>query len=310
MSETLNPVKRQSTVNAPALFAGVALHGGEHVRVAMKPAPTGTGVVFIRTDIKDRNNQIHVRPDIVTDVKNCTTLSNAAGVTVSTIEHLMAALCASGIDNLFVELDGPEIPALDGSARPFQKLIEQVGLKVQPAARRYIRALKTVEVAYGKSFGRIEPADRLQLDVTIDFDDEAIGRQSLFFEPSVRSFRDRLAAARTFARAHEVDALLRAGLSKGGSLDNAVIVDGDKVLNPEGLRYADEFVRHKTLDLMGDLYTAGPLLAKVTTLRGGHGLNHALLMKFFADSEAWAFETLSVPSDLLQNSQSLTSARA
>lgn len=302
---TLNPIKRQSTLNAPVVFAGVALHGGEHTRVAMRPAPVGTGITFVRTDVTDRSNRIIVRIDAVTGVKNCTTLSNAAGVTVSTIEHLMAALCAAGIDNLYVELDGPELPALDGSAQPFFELIEQVGLSLQPAHRRYIKVLKTIEVEMGESMGRIEPSERFALDVTIDFDDAAIGRQSLYFEPDVRSFRDRLASARTFARAHEVDALLKAGLSKGGSLDNAVIVDGDRVLNPGGLRYADEFVRHKALDLMGDCYIGGPILGKVTTVRGGHGLNHALMTKLFADADAWVFETLPVPDGLLRGIEAL-----
>lgn len=304
-STLLNPVKRQSTLNAPVVFAGVSLHGGEHTRVAMKPAPVNQGIVFVRTDVTDRDNRVRVRPDAVAKVHNCTTIANAAGVCVATVEHLMAALCASGIDNLTVELDSPELPALDGSAAPFFQLIEQVGLTVQPAHRRYIKALKTVEATWGEASGKIEPADRLQLDVTIDFDDAAIGRQRLYFEPDVRSFRDRLAAARTFARAHEVDALLKAGLSKGGSLDNAVVVDGDKVLNPEGLRYGDEFVRHKALDLMGDLYMGGAMLARVTTLRGGHGLNHALLTKFFADADAWCFETLPTPAHLLESEEAL-----
>ena len=305
---TLNPVKRQSTLNAPAMFAGVALHGGEHTRVVMKPAAANSGVTFVRTDITDRDNRIAARTDAVTRVQNCTTIANAAGASVATIEHLMAALCASGIDNVRIELDGPELPALDGSAQPFLQLIEQVGLVVQPAQRRYIKALKTIEVHQGESYGKIEISDRLTLDVTIDFEDAAIGRQSLYFEPDVRSFRERLASARTFARVHEVDALLKAGLSKGGSLDNAVIVDGDKVLNPGGLRYADEFVRHKALDLMGDLYIGGALLAKVTTLRGGHGLNHALLTKFMADGDAWSFETLPTPEALLHKSQTLARA--
>ena len=305
---TLNPVKRQSTLNAPAMFAGVALHGGEHCRVVMKPAPVNSGITFVRTDVTDRDNLIKARTDAVTGVKNCTTIANLAGISVATIEHLMAALCASGIDNVRVELDGSELPALDGSAEPFLQLIEQVGLVVQPAQRRYIKALKTVEVRQGKSYGKIEVSDRLKLDVTIDFEDAAIGRQSLYFEPDVRSFRERLASARTFARMHEVDALLKAGLSKGGSLDNAVIVDGDKVLNPGGLRYVDEFVRHKALDLMGDLYIDGPLLAKVTTIRGGHGLNHALLTKFMADSDAWKFETLPTPESLLHETQTLARA--
>lgn len=285
----MTPIRRQSTLASPAVCAGIELHGGEHTRVAMRPAPVGTGIVFIRTDITDRDNAIAVIPESVTNVKNCTTLSNAAGVKVATIEHLMAALSAAGIDNLFIDIDGEELPALDGSSEPFLKLIEQVGILRQPVPRRYVKVLKRVEVTRGESTSVIEPAERLLLDVTIDFEEEAIGRQRLEIEPDVRSFRERLAAARTFARSHEVAALRAAGLSKGGSLDNAVVVDGDQVLNPEGLRFSDEFVRHKALDLMGDLYIGGPIIGRVTTFRGGHAINHDLLTALFADPEAWSF---------------------
>jgi len=290
-AEIMN-VRRQSTLCGAAVTAGVELHGGEHTRIVMREAPAGTGLVFIRTDITDRDNHIPVRADAVTGVTNCTTLSNAAGVKVSTIEHLLAALAASGIDNLYIDIDGEELPALDGSAEPFLKLIEQVGIQRQAAPRRYVKVLKAIEVERGGSVARIEPCERLELDVTIDFDDKAIGRQRVEIVPDVRAFRDRIASARTFARLHEVVALQAQGLSKGGSLDNAVIVDGDKVLNPEGLRFADEFVRHKALDLLGDLYLGGPILARVTTLKGGHGINHDLLMALYSDPEAWRFTTL------------------
>ncbi len=288
----MNPVKRQSTVTAPAVCAGIELHGGNHTRMVMKPAPIGTGIVFVRTDITDRDNQIEVKPDSVSGVRNCTTLQNKAGVKVSTIEHFLAALAAAGIDNLIVDLDGQELPALDGSSEPFLKLIEQVGITSQPAPRRYVKVLETVEIAKGDSWAKIEPADRLVLDVTIDFEDAAIGHQRLEIAPNVRSFRERLASARTFARKHEVAALYEAGLSKGGSLDNAVVVDGDKILNPEGLRFNDEFVRHKALDLMGDLYLGGPILGRVTTFKGGHGINHDLLTALFASPNAWQFVSI------------------
>ena len=291
----MNLVRRQSTINAPAVCAGIELHGGEHTRIVLKPAPVGQGIIFVRSDVTDRDNQVKAGPEAVTGVKNCTTLENAAGVKVSTIEHLMAALASVGIDNMTIDIDGHELPALDGSSEPFLKLIEQVGITKQPAPRRYVKILKTIEETVGSSSGIIEPNDRLYLDVTIDFEDGAIGKQRMEIEPDTRSFRDRLASARTFARAHEVAALREAGLSKGGSYDNAVVVDGDKVLNPGGLRYNDEFVRHKALDLMGDLYLAGPLLGKVTTVRGGHALNHALMTKLFADPNAWKF--VSMPSE-------------
>lgn len=294
----MNPVRRQSTIMSPAVCAGIELHGGEHTRIVLKPAPVGTGIVFVRTDISDRDNRIVVSPSIVSDVKNCTTLKNAAGVNVSTIEHLLAALASVGIDNLIVDIDSQELPALDGSSEPFLKLIEQVGIIRQPAPRRYVKVMKTVRAQIGKSIGRIEPYDNLYLDVTIDFDEGAIGLQRMQIEPDTRSFRDRLASARTFARAHEVAALREAGLSKGGSYDNAIVVDGDKVLNPGGLRYNDEFVRHKALDLMGDLYLAGPMLGKVTTIRGGHALNHKLMTALFADAKAWKF--VSLPSENIE----------
>lgn len=286
-------VQRQSTLKSVAVFAGVELHGGNHTRIALRPAPIGTGLCFVRTDIQDRDNRIFVRPDTVKDVTNCSTIGNAAHVCVSTVEHLLAALAAVGIDNLFIDVDGDELPALDGSSEPFLELIEKVGIEKQAAPRRYIEVLKKISVKRGDSVGIIEPCNRLVLDVTIDFDDAAIGRQSLVIEPDVRAFREGVASARTFARKHEIAALQAAGLSKGGSFDNAIIVDGDEVLNPGGLRFVDEFVRHKALDLMGDLYMAGPVLGRVTTFKGGHGLNHDLLIALMADPEAWRFTTVS-----------------
>lgn len=285
-------VRRQSTLRAPAVCTGISLHGGDDTRLVMIPAAPDTGLVFRRTDVTDRHNLIPVTPESVTGVRNCTTISNAAGVGVSTIEHLVAALCAVGVDNLIIDLDGPELPALDGSAEPFLKLVEQVGLERQAAPRRYVRVLKTVEVEDRDMKARIDPSSGFELDVTIDFEDGAIGRQRLKIAPDVRAFRDRLASARTFARMHEVAALQEAGLSMGGSLDNAIVVDGDEVLNPGGLRYEDEFVRHKALDLMGDMYLGGPILGRVTTHKSGHGLNHDLLTKLFATKDAWEYTAL------------------
>ncbi|MEE9346786.1 MAG: UDP-3-O-acyl-N-acetylglucosamine deacetylase [Robiginitomaculum sp.] len=290
-------VQRQATLKGPAICSGVGLHSGERIKLVMRPAPIGTGIVFIRTDIADRDNVIAAIPQNVTNVRNCTTIGNAASVTVATIEHLMAALAAAGIDNLYVDIDGPELPALDGSAEPFLKLIEQVGITRQAAPRRYIKVLKRVEVRLplneGGAIAVVEPHHCLCLDVSIDFAEAAIGQQNVVIEPNVRTFRERLAASRTFARLHEVAALQDAGLSQGGSLDNVVVVDGDKVINPGGLRFDDEFVRHKALDLLGDLYVGGPLLGKVTTSKSGHALNHALLTALFSDPQAWRFAVMS-----------------
>ena len=292
------PVQRQATLNAPAACDGVALHDGRHVHLVLKPAPIGTGIVFIRTDVSDRENDIMVCADAVADVKRCTTISNAAGIQVSTIEHLMAALAASGVDNLYIEIDGPEVPALDGSSEQFLQMIEHFGVTSQMAPRRYVKVLKSVEVQVGGAYARIDPHDSLHLDVSIDFAEAAIGRQRIEIEPDVKAFRDRLASARTFARAHEVVALREAGLSLGGSYDNAIVVDGAKVLNPGGLRYSNEFVRHKALDLLGDMYVGGPLLGRVTTVRAGHALNHQLLLALFADPKAWKFTQLATAQSL------------
>jgi len=247
-------VRRQSSLCATAMTSGIELHGGNHTRLILRPAPIGAGLVFVRTDIIDRDNRIPVSLDAVIGVKNCTTLSNDAGVEVSTVEHLLAALAAAGIDNLAIEIDGKELPALDGSAAPFLQLIEQVGVCRQPMTRKYVKILNTIEVRAGQASARIEPCERLELDVSIDFEDEAIGRQRVEIVPDVRAFRDSLASARTFARLHEVAALKAAGLSKGGSYDNAVVVDGADILNPDGLRFENEFVAHKAIDLLGDLY--------------------------------------------------------
>jgi len=291
-------IRRQSTIKGPAITAGVELHGGAHTRLVIRPAPTDTGIVFIRTDITDRDNRVTSDPSNVSSTRNCTTLRNGAGVEVATVEHLLAAIASLGLDNLYVDLTGKEIPAVDGSSAPFIDLIEQVGITPQPAPRRYVRVLKEYRVEQGDAWAVIRPAERLELDVSISFDDPAIGDSSLQFTPDERSFREDISRARTFARMADVAALRRAGLSKGGSLDNAVVVEDGKVLNPEGLRYADEFVRHKVLDLMGDLYLGGPVLAHVRTHCGGHALNHAILTQMYADPDGWRFEDYSGPASV------------
>ena len=285
-------VRRQSSLCATAMTSGIELHGGNHTRLILQPAPIGAGLVFVRTDIVDRNNRIPVSLEGVTRAKNCTTLSNDAGVEVSTVEHLLAALAAAGIDNLTIEIDGKELPALDGSAAPFLQLIEQVGVCRQPMTRKYVKVLKTIEVNSGSARARIDPCDRLELDVSIDFEDAAIGRQRVEIVPNVRAFRESIASARTFARVHEIAALKAAGLSKGGSYDNAVVVDGANILNPDGLRFDNEFVAHKATDLLGDLYIVGPILGRVTTEQSGHALNHKLLKALFENPANWCHTTL------------------
>ena len=285
----MNSFSMQSTIASSAEISGVELHGGKYTKLKMLPAKVGVGINFIRTDITDRNNVIKVVPSSVSCVLNCTTLSNIAGVTVSTVEHLLAALSACGIDNINIEIDGNEIPAVDGSAEPFLKVIENAKIKKQSSPRRYVKVLKPVEVSIDDAYAKIEPSDQMELDVTIDYDDKAIGIQNFKITPDLKTFRESLAPARTFARFADVASLRSYGLSKGGSLSNAIVVDKGKVLNSEGLRFFNEFSRHKTLDLMGDLYVGGSVIGRVTTFKGGHKLNHALQLALYGNSDSWKF---------------------
>jgi UDP-3-O-[3-hydroxymyristoyl] N-acetylglucosamine deacetylase len=282
----------QHTLAAPAIFAGVGLHSGLHVRVAIRPAPAGAGVVFVRTDVKG-DNHIACRGDAVTQTRLNTVIANEAGASVSTIEHLMAALAALSIDNAVVELDGPEIPIMDGSALPFVQLLDRAGRRRQEAERRYIEVLETVEVAEGDKRAVLSPSDRFEVAFEIDFASAAIGRQRVDLDIDEDSFRDELADCRTFGFVHEVQALRQAGLARGGSLENAVVIDGDEILNPEGLRRPDEFVRHKALDAVGDLYVLGhPLLARFEGVKAGHALNNLVVRALLERPAAWRLRTV------------------
>ena len=278
----------QHTLAAVALFAGQGLHTGQHVRVAVKPASPDTGVVFVRSDLVERDNRIPARGEAVVQTRLGTVVANAAGASVSTVEHLMAALAALGVDNAVVELDGPEVPVMDGSSAPFVKLIDRVGLRSQGAPRRYIEILEPIEVVDGDRRVALVPADRFEMSFEIDFDSDAIGRQSVDLVMDEAGFRRELADARTFGFAQEVEALRRAGLARGGSMDNVVVIEGDRVLNPEGLRRPDEFVRHKALDALGDLYLLGaPLIGRFEGLKSGHDMNNALVRALLARPTAW-----------------------
>ncbi|MGV0759086.1 UDP-3-O-acyl-N-acetylglucosamine deacetylase [Tistrella mobilis] len=286
-------VVRQRTLAVPMRCSGVGLHSGAPVDMVLRPAAADTGIIFRRTDMG--GVVVPARHDTIVNTRLCSMLGVPAtgdrpAATVSTVEHLMAALAAMGIDNLIIDIDGPEVPVMDGSSRPFIQVIERAGMIEQPAARRFIEVLKPVELVQGSSVVRLLPADRWTLDVTIDFANPVIGRERIVIDLTARGFSSELAAARTFGFAHEVEQMRAAGLGRGGSLDNAVVVEGDRVLNPEGLRYADEFVRHKALDAVGDLYLAGaPLLARFEGMAPGHGVNNALLHALFADPTAWRY---------------------
>ena len=290
----LNPISEvhEHTLAGSAICAGVGVHTGAHVRLSIRPAPSGAGIVFVRTDIKDRDNRVAARADMVVAARLGTVIANAAGVTVSTIEHLMAAMAMLGVDNATVELDGPEVPIMDGSALPFVQLLDRSGFRRQEAPQRYIEVLETVSVVEGDKRASLSPCDHFEVAFEIEFPSAVIGKMRIDLEVTEDSFRRELAAARTFGFIEEVEALRAAGLARGGSLENVIVIDGDRVLNPEGLRFEDEFVRHKALDAIGDLYTLGaPLLARFEGVKAGHALNNALVRALLARPEAWRVVT-------------------
>jgi UDP-3-O-[3-hydroxymyristoyl] N-acetylglucosamine deacetylase len=253
----------------------------------LRPAASGAGISFIRTDLAG-DNRVPARAEAVTRTQLGTVVGNAAGVEVSTIEHLMSAFAALGVDNAVVELDGPELPIMDGSAGPFVRLIDQAGLKRQDAPRRYIEILEPIEVVDGDKSVALVPADQFEMAFEIDFKSSAIGAQRIDIVLDEAAFRDGVAESRTFGFLHEVEALRKAGLARGGSMDNCLVIDGDELMNPEGLRSADEFVRHKALDALGDLYLLGaPIIGRFEGVFAGHTLNNALARALLARPEAW-----------------------
>lgn len=286
----------QQTLRSSIGCAGIGLHSGRPARITLHPGQADSGIVFIRTDLGGVS--IPACTEHVVETRLCTVIGDGAA-RVSTVEHLLAALAGCGIDNLRVEVDGPELPILDGSADPFLFLIDCAGITMQAARRRQVRVLRPVRVHHEHGWAELLPSDTptspsgFDLAFSIDFAAAAIGRQSHALHLTPDSFRRELAAARTFTEASEIEQLQAAGLALGGSLDNAVVVDGDAVLNPGGLRMASEFVRHKLLDAVGDLALAGaPLCGRFRAHRSGHALNHALLTALFADHRNWRLETI------------------
>ena len=283
----------QHTLQGPAIFAGVGVHTGAHTRVSVRPAPANTGIVFIRTDVTDLDNRVPVSAEAVCKTQLGTVITNAADVTVATIEHLMAALVMLDIDNAVVELDGPEMPIMDGSSLPFVEILDRAGRRGQDAPRRYIEILETVEVVDGDKRATLSPADEFEVAFEIAFDSKAIGRQRVDLAMNERAFRSELANCRTFGFLHEVEALRAMGLARGGSMENAVVIEGDRILNPEGLRRPDEFVRHKSLDAIGDLFVLGaPILGRFEGVLAGHGINNAVVRALVAQPQAWRYCSL------------------
>ncbi len=266
------------------------MHSGVRVDMTLLRASTDTGVVFRRTDVGGGQGEIAATYDNVGDTHMCTRVRNPDGIEVSTIEHLMAAFAGVGVDNVIVELDGPEVPVMDGSAAPFVFLIECAGVEEQNVPRGAIQILKHVEVCDGERQVSLSPADDFSLNVEIDFGHPLIGHQKYFVALDDGVFKNDVSPARTFGFMRDVEALKALGLARGGSLDNAVVIDGDRIINDEGLRFGDEFVRHKALDSIGDMYLAGaPLLAHYRGVCAGHTLNQRLLRAVFADPDSWRF---------------------
>ena len=284
----------QTTVATEISFDGVGLHSGKPVHMAVLPAPAGHGIVFRRTDVRGADRRIPALWDRVTPSKLCTLIENDDGISVSTIEHIMAALVGAGVHNALIEIDGPEVPILDGSSAPFVEGITAAGLRLLGGPLRAIRVLKPVEVQEGAAWARLEPAKALEIDFAIDFADAAIGRQEKTLKMANGAFVRELMDSRTFCRQSDVEAMQANGLALGGTYENAVVYDGDKVLSPGGLRHADEAVRHKMLDALGDLALAGaPILGRYVGHRAGHAMTNRLLRALFADPAAWEWATCS-----------------
>jgi UDP-3-O-[3-hydroxymyristoyl] N-acetylglucosamine deacetylase len=281
----------QRTLKTVIGCRGIGLHSGQKVAMTLRPAPPGTGILFCRTDAEA---EIPAHWANAIDSPLCTVLSNGEGTTVGTVEHLMAALAGAEIDNVIVELDGPEVPVMDGSAAPFLFLIECAGVVEQDAARRAIKVLKPVRVGEADATAELLPDHGFSMSFEIDFDNPLIRRQEISLTFESETFKTELSRARTFGLLDDVKRLRAAGLARGGSLDNAIVVARDQVLNMGGLRYGDEFVRHKLLDAFGDLYLAGgPLIGYFRGVRSGHAHTRRLLAALFADDEAWCYTTMS-----------------
>ena len=284
-------VARQTTLRDHTELRGVGIHSGLPVTLTLHPADADTGLRFVRTRLEGwEDREIPADMSAVTATEFATVLGDASGPLVSTAEHVLAALAGLGVDNAVVEIDGPEAPIMDGSAAPFVAAIDSVGLKTLERPRRYIKVLKPVRVAKGDAYGELGPNPRgFRVEAEIEFEHALIGRQALAIDVKPETFRD-IARARTFGFLRDVASLWNAGYALGASLENTLVVSDNRILNPEGTRFPDEFVRHKVLDAVGDLALAGaPLLGTYHSVRGGHKLNHAVLCALMSDVSAWTW---------------------
>lgn len=281
---------RQRTLKSPVSVTGVGLHSGEKVTLTLRPAPVNSGILFRRVDVKPVED-VRARADLVHDTRLSTCIDQN-GVRFATIEHLMSALAGLGIDNVCVEMDGAEVPIMDGSAGTFIFLLQSAGIVEQSAAKKFIRIKKTVEVKQGDKWVKFEPYNGYKLTFTINFAHPVFAntRQHVTIELDEHSYIRDISRARTFGFMQDVEAMRAQGLALGGSLDNAIVMDEYRVLNADGLRFEDEFVKHKVLDAIGDLYLLGyPVIGAFSGYKSGHALNNALLRELLADERAWEF---------------------
>ena len=283
----------QTTLRDDVTLSGIGVHSGQPATLALHPAEADTGIVFQRTSPDGQCRQIRADVRSVTATEFATVLGDTHGPICSTAEHVLAALSALGIDNAIVEIDGPEVPIMDGSSDAFVAAIDRAGIVALDEPRRYIKVLKPVRVVRGDAFGELLPNDRgFRVEVAIEFDHPLVGRQSCDMDVDAAAFRRELSRARTFGFMKDVAQLWSAGYALGANFDNTLVISEDRVLNADGLRFTDEFARHKALDAIGDLALAGaPLLATYRSSRGGHKLNHAVLCALMADPTAWTYVT-------------------
>jgi UDP-3-O-[3-hydroxymyristoyl] N-acetylglucosamine deacetylase len=305
---------RQTTLRSQATVTGVGVHSGSPVSLTLGPASVDAGLVFVRTGLEGGDREVQATADSVIATEFATVLGDSEGPLVSTVEHVLAALRGMGVDNATIEIDGPEAPIMDGSAAAFVTAIDQAGVVSQSAPRRFIQVLKPVQVAIGDAFGELRPhASGFRAEIEIDFENPVIGRQTYALELSPEGFRREVARARTFGFMSDTARLWRAGFALGASFENSVVFDEERLLNPEGLRYADECARHKVLDAVGDLALAGlPLLGAYRSVRGGHKLNYAVLTALMADRTTWRVvegETVRRPRTLAETGRGIVAGR-
>lgn len=285
----------QTTIGDSVQLVGIGVHSGKRVSMTLHPADPNTGIVFLRTELLGRDVEIKADWKAVSATDLCTVVGDPTKASVATIEHLMAALRGLSIDNVLVEIDGAEVPVMDGSSRAFVEAIDQVGIAEQSARRKMLKILKPIRVESATGWAELRPFDGTRFDVTIYFASPLIGRQQMVVDLTPKTFRRDIAGARTFGFVKDLEKLLPLGLCQGSSLENSVAIKDDRVLNPEGLRFADEFVRHKLLDAVGDLALAGaPIMGLYRSYRGGHKMNFEAVKALRADASAWTIVEMPV----------------